>query len=162
MITTGTKHALACGNMTLAWCKWKHCPLPDHTWPNCKIHWTAAFAKMHDINRMTARETSFGANQATKLEQAQYMSSSLNNLANASIQKNTTINNLVAANATLIKAIADIQLSIAQMCAAGVPTSHATTSPAPSTEAYVCPSHWSTIKPAWDKIGYCWSHSFKV
>jgi hypothetical protein len=44
MITTGTKHALACGNMTFAWHKWKRCPLPNHTWPNWKTHWTAAFA----------------------------------------------------------------------------------------------------------------------
>ena len=74
---------------------------------------------MHNINRMTAGETAFGANQATKLKQAQQMASSLDNLANATIQKNTTIKNLVTTNATLTKAIADIQLSIAQMCAAG-------------------------------------------
>jgi hypothetical protein len=38
MITTGTKHALACGNITLVWCKWKCCPIIDHTWPNWKAH----------------------------------------------------------------------------------------------------------------------------
>jgi hypothetical protein len=65
----------------------------------------------------------FGANQATELEQAQQMASSLNNLANATIQKNTTIKNLVATNATLIKAIANIQLSITQMCATSIATS---------------------------------------
>ncbi len=54
----------------------------------------------------------FGANQATKLKQAQQMASSFDNLANTTIQKNTTIKNLVATNATLTKAIADIQLSI--------------------------------------------------
>ncbi len=27
MVTTGTKHTLACGNMTLAWRKWKSCLL---------------------------------------------------------------------------------------------------------------------------------------
>jgi hypothetical protein len=32
MITTGTKHALACGNMTLAWREWKCYPVIDHTW----------------------------------------------------------------------------------------------------------------------------------
>jgi hypothetical protein len=34
MVTTGTKHALNCGNMTLAWQEWKHCPLLNHTWNN--------------------------------------------------------------------------------------------------------------------------------
>jgi hypothetical protein len=49
MITTGTKHALACSNMTLACHEWKHCLLLDHTWPNWQSHWTAAFAKTRDI-----------------------------------------------------------------------------------------------------------------
>jgi hypothetical protein len=49
MITTGIKHTLACGNMTLAWRKWKRCPIIEHTWPNWKAHWTAAFAEMHNI-----------------------------------------------------------------------------------------------------------------
>ncbi len=72
--------------------------------------------------------TAFGANQAAKLKQVQQMASFLNNQANATIQKNTTIKNLVATNATLTKAIVNIQLLIAQMCAADVPTS-----PAPMT-----------------------------
>jgi hypothetical protein len=113
MITTGTKHPIACGNMMLAWRKWKHCLLLDHIWCNWKSHWTAAFGKMHEINCMTAGDTEFGANQAAKHEQAQQMASSLDNLANATIQQNTTIENLVATNAMLTKAIADIQLSIA-------------------------------------------------
>ncbi len=130
--------------MTLAWHKWKCCQLPIHTWPYWKTHWTAAFAKMHNINCMTAGETSFGANQAAKLEKTQQMASSLDNLANVSIQKNAAINNLVATNAMLTKAIAGIQLSIARMGAAGVPIPHATTSPTPLMETHVCPSYWST------------------
>jgi hypothetical protein len=70
MVTTGTKHALATRNMTLAWRKWKRCPIPDHTWPNWKAHWTAAFAKMHNINCMMAGESAFGANAAAEEEQA--------------------------------------------------------------------------------------------
>jgi hypothetical protein len=104
----------------------------------------------------------FGANQAAKLKQAQQMASSLNNLANTTIQKNNTIENLVATNATLTKAIANIQLSLAQMCTAGIPTSPASTAPALMTEARVRPSHWSNTKPAWDKVGYCWTHRYKV
>ncbi len=117
MVTTGTKHAQACVNKTLAWRKWKRCPHIDHTWLNWKAHWTAAFTKMHDINHMTAGNKVFGANQAAELDQAQQMAYSLNNLVNATLQKNITIKNLVATNATLTKAIADIQLSIAQMFA---------------------------------------------
>jgi hypothetical protein len=93
MVTAGTKHTLACGNMTLAWCEGKHCPPIGHIWPYWKAHWTAAFAEMHDINRMTAGNTAFGANQVDKLNQAQQTASSLDNLANTTIQKNTTIKN---------------------------------------------------------------------
>jgi hypothetical protein len=45
MVTTGTKHALTTGNMTLAWRKWKRCPIANHTWPNWKAHWTVAFCR---------------------------------------------------------------------------------------------------------------------
>jgi hypothetical protein len=153
MITTDTKHTLACGNMTLAWRKLKRCPIINHTWPKWKAHWTTAFAKMRNINCMTAGETTFGANQAAKLKQAQQMASSLSNLANTTIQKNTTIKNLVATNATLIKAITDIQLSIARMCVAGIPISPAPTALTPLMDARVRPSHWSNTRPAWDKVG---------
>jgi hypothetical protein len=162
MITTGTKHAMACGNMMLAWCKWKLCPLIHHTWPNWKAHWMAVFAKMRNINCMTASNTAFGANQAAKLDQAQQMASSLNNMANMTIQKNTTIKNLVATNATLTKAITNIQLSITQMCATGIPISPALTAPVPLTNARFRLSYWSNTKPAWNKFGYCWMCGYKV
>ena len=67
--------------------------------------WTAPFAEMRDISHMTTDDTTFGANQAAEIEQAHQMAASLDNLANASIQKNATIDNLVATNAALSKAI---------------------------------------------------------
>jgi hypothetical protein len=127
MITIGTKHALAWGNMMLAWREWKRHPIVNHTWPNWKAHWTAAFAKMHDINCMTAGDTAFGANQTAEPDQAQQMASSLNNLANTTIQKNTTIENLVATNATLTKAIADIQLFVLRMASVSHSPIHSAT-----------------------------------
>jgi hypothetical protein len=87
MVTTGTKHALATGNMTLAWRKWKRRPIADHTWPNWKAHWTAVFAKMCNINRMMVGEFTFSANAAEEEEQGRLITLSLDNLANASIQK---------------------------------------------------------------------------
>ena len=166
MVTTGSKHALASGNMTLNWRECKRRPANEHTWANWKLHWTAAFAKMHEISRMTTCDTTFGANQAAEIKQAQQMASSLDNLDNASIQKNATIDNLVATNAALSKAIQDIQCTLATMM-----TTH---TPAPGAPALALPgqptretsparpSHWATVKPAWDRTGYCWSHNFKV
>jgi hypothetical protein len=49
------------------------------------------------------------------------MATSLDNLANASIQKNATIDNLVATNAAFTKAIQDIQRTLATMMTAQPP-----------------------------------------
>jgi hypothetical protein len=89
----------------------ERCLLLHHTWPNWKSHWTTAFAKMCNFNRRTAGDTAFGENQAAELKQVQQMASSLDNLANAAIQKNTTLKNLEATNATLTKAMTNIQLN---------------------------------------------------
>jgi hypothetical protein len=56
---------------------------------------------------MTTGDSTFGANQAAEIEQAQQMATSLDNLTNAPIQKNATINNLVATNAALSRDIQD-------------------------------------------------------
>jgi hypothetical protein len=173
MVTTGSKHALSSGNMTLNWREWKRRPAIEHTWANWKLHWTAAFAEMRDISRMTTGDTTFGANQAAEIEQAQQMAASLDNLANASIQKNTTIENLVATNAALTRSIQDIQRTLATMMTTPPPTQGAWT-PAPGEPVHPPPgqptgekppgrpSHWATVKPPWDRTGYCWSHGFKV
>ena len=125
------------------------------------------------LSRMTTGDTTFGANQAAEIEQAQQMVTSLDNLANASIQKNTTIDNLVATNAAFTNAIQDIQRTLATMMTAPLPAPRAW-SPTPGTPAFVPPSQptgenppgrpapWATGKPPWDKTGYCWSHGFKV
>jgi hypothetical protein len=59
---------------------------------------------------MIAGDSPFGANQAaTDMEQAQQMATSLDNLSNASTQKNTTIKSLIATNAALTKTVQYIQ-----------------------------------------------------
>jgi hypothetical protein len=115
MVTTGTKAALNCGGMELAWCKWKHCPLVDHMWNNWKLNWTAAFAETRDINRMIANNNAFTNQAATNAEQAAMMAKSLDNLANAAIQKNDTVEKLVTANAKLAKALANANAIIARL-----------------------------------------------
>jgi hypothetical protein len=83
MITTRTKHALACRNMTMMWREWNHHAIADNTWPNWKTHWTSAFAKMHNINRMPTSEAAFGTNAAEEEHQACQITASLDNLAYA-------------------------------------------------------------------------------
>ncbi len=123
MVTTGTKHALNCGNVTLAWQEWKRCPLLDHMWNNWKDHWTATFLEMCNINRMTSSNLAF-ANQAAAQEivQAEKMAALLDNLANASIQKNNTIDKLVARNQQQKKIIANLTEAIAKLKTGSLPT----------------------------------------
>jgi hypothetical protein len=97
------------------------------------------------------------------MEKAKQMMTSLDNLANASIQKKSTIKSLVATNAALTKAVQDIQQMLARMTTAAVPIVAPVITPI-ITPNNRCPrpSHWNDIKPAWDKMGYCWSHRHKV
>jgi hypothetical protein len=69
--------------------------------------------EMRDINRMTSGDSAF-ANQAAAQEivQAEKMAA-LDNLANASIQKNNTIDKLVAANQQQAKNFANLTEAIA-------------------------------------------------
>ncbi len=160
MVTTGTKAALNCGGMELAWRKWNRCPLVDHTWNNWKLHWTAAFAETRNINRMIANNSAFANQAASDVKQAAMMAKSLDNLANAAIQKNDTVEKLVTANKKLAKALANANATIAQLCLPNPPNPLST--PSRSTMNNRCPSHWSAVKPDWDPTGYCSTHGFKV
>jgi hypothetical protein len=181
MVTTGTKHALACGNMTMAWREWNHRAIINHTWPNWKTHWKAAFAEMGNINRMMAGKAAFDTNAAKEEHQAHQITASHDNLANALIEKNATIDSLVAFNAQLVQALQQMQAALVRMFPTGqthaqlpyqprtwVPTPPEAAAPpaAPPapTPAMRGPrqSHWGSVKPAWDKQGYCWSHGHKV
>ena len=99
----------------LNWREWKHRPAIEHTWAIWKLHWMAVFAEMCDISHMRTGNSTFGADQAAEIKQVQQMATSLDNLANASIQKNATIDNLVATNAALSQDIQDIQRTLATM-----------------------------------------------
>jgi hypothetical protein len=135
---------------------------------------------MHNINRMTAGESAFGANAVEEEEQARQIALSFNNLANASIQKNSIIDSLVATNAQLTQALADMQIAMACMIPPGQALQYLGTAPAwgpnpppaaalPAAPAPPAvgvlsqrPSHWGIVKPNWDKVGYCWMHGFRV
>ena len=86
----------------------------------------------------------------------------LDNLANASIQKNTTINNLVMTNTALSKAIQYIQCTLVTMMTNQTPTPGTPAPPGQPTGERTRPPDWATVKPPWDKTGYCWCHGFKV
>ncbi|KAL7480250.1 hypothetical protein ACHAW6_005948 [Cyclotella cf. meneghiniana] len=53
MVTTGTKHALQCGDFMEAWKEWNRCADNQKTWPNWKNHWTQAFNEDRAIQCLT-------------------------------------------------------------------------------------------------------------
>jgi hypothetical protein len=108
------------------------------------MHWTAAFAETCDINQMSVGNCAFAYQATTKVEQAACMVMSLNNLANAAIQKNNTVEKLVAANEHLAKALANANVAISCLCLPNMPAAPATPS---GTDNHPCPSHLLTIKP---------------
>jgi hypothetical protein len=146
MVTTGTKAALNCGGMELVWSEWKHHPLVDQTWNNWKLHWTAAFSETRDIHQMTANNGAFANQVAAKAEQATMMARLLDNLANAALQKNDTVEKLVTANEKLVKALANANAAIARLCLLKPAT-------APNGSSNDHPSHWSPVIPNWDPAG---------
>ena len=154
MVTTGTKAALNCGGMELAWREWKRRPTLDQAWNIWKLYWSIAFTKLHDIHCMTSTEGAFANQIVAEAEQAEMMARSLDNLANAVIQKNDTVEKLVSANECLAKALADANAAIARLCLPGA------TAPTPGTATPACAA--SSTPPAWDPHGYCWTHGWKV
>ena len=102
MVTTGTKHALQCGGLTQAWREWRRLPAVQHNWLHWKTHWTTVFNEQRDISRLTGGMFLHQANAA--VDDAQWSSqmiTSLDNLANAAVQKNDTVEHLVLANKLL-------------------------------------------------------------
>jgi hypothetical protein len=104
-----------------AWHEWNHHAIANNTWSKWKTHWTAALAKMCNINSMTAGEAAFGANAAEEEHQSCQITALLNNLANALIQKNVTTNNLVASNTQLTQALQEMQATMVHTFSAGQP-----------------------------------------
>jgi hypothetical protein len=155
MVTTGTKAALNCGSMELGRREQKRHPLVDQTWNNWKLHWTAAFSETRDIHWMTANDGAFANQVAAKAEQAAMMARLLDNLTNATLQKNNTVEKLMTANEKLAKALANANAAIADL---RLPTP----ATAPAGGSKNRPSHWSPVIPDWDPTGYCLSHGFKV
>jgi hypothetical protein len=108
---------------------------------------------------MIMNNSAFANQTATEAEQAAMMAKSLDNLANATIQKNHTMEKLVTANKKITKALPDANAPIARLCLPNPPNPPST--PSTGTMNNCHPSHWSAIKPDWDLTGYCWSHGFK-
>ncbi|KAL7479567.1 hypothetical protein ACHAW6_005292 [Cyclotella cf. meneghiniana] len=155
MVTTGIKHALQCGGLTQAWCKWRCLMAVQHTRLNWKHHWTAAFNKQREISCLTGGTVMSQADAV--VDDAQWSSqmiTSLDNLANAAVQINDTVEKLVVSNKQITNTILKLQedntkytklFNVIQQWAGHNP--------------YTA-QHQSTT-PKWDTKGYCHTHGYK-
>ena len=151
MVTTGTKHAVSTGGMDEAWKTWKRKPLADQTWPNWKSHWTDAFQEKRELIKLTGTAFNGMANQAREAKEdamGEQMMSALDNLANAAVQKNDTVEQLVKSNATLALTIKSQQEEIKRLHSI---LEDLSTKNNNTNGAY-----------EWDKKGYCYWHGYKV
>ncbi|KAL7480758.1 hypothetical protein ACHAW6_006418 [Cyclotella cf. meneghiniana] len=139
--------------MLQAWCERRRLPAIQHTWLNWKNHWTAAFNEQQDISCLTGGTVMSQANAT--VDDAQWsaqMITSLDNLANAKVQKNDTVEKLVVANKQLMDTITKLQevkaklLNIIQQMAGNHPRT----------------TQHHTATPRFEPNGYCHTHGYKV
>lgn len=145
MVTTGTKHALQSGDFTAAWKEWSRHNDAHKTWTNWKNHWTQAFNENRAIQRLTGNI--FRANATIEDELSEKMVASLDNLANAAVQKNDTIDKLIDINKQQQATIHNLQVQNGELL-----TLLKRLGDSPTTRP-------NTNK---DINGYCWTHGFKV
>ncbi|KAL7531195.1 hypothetical protein ACHAXR_003897, partial [Thalassiosira sp. AJA248-18] len=155
MVTTGTKHAVAAGGMDDAWKTWVRMAVPLRTWPAWKTHWTAAFQEKRELVKLTGIAFNDMANSSIQQsEMGDKMVTALDNLANAAVDRNYSVETLVKANNTLSTTIQSQQDEIKRLLA--IVSAMSTGKPAPP------PTSTGSGDSNWDPNGYCWWHGFKV
>ncbi|KAL7479535.1 hypothetical protein ACHAW6_005261 [Cyclotella cf. meneghiniana] len=153
MVTTGTKHAIQCGDFTDIWKEWTRRP---------------NLAKLENtldqgipgktITSNVSRAVPSGPRPTQSLMiNSQKMVTCLDSLANAAIQKNDTVKQLVNTNKQRTETIHNLQEQNTKILLiletyAGAPSAKAVGQVITTTES----------TGVWDPSGYCWTHGFKV
>jgi hypothetical protein len=107
---------------------------------------------------MIANNSTFANQAATDAKQATMMAESLDNLANATIQKNDTVEKLVTSNKKLAKVLANANAAITRLRLPHPSNPPSTLSRSTTNNRRL--SHWSAVKPDWAPTGYCSTHGF--
>ena len=162
MVSTLVKHAAATGGLDVAWGTWKARALAGQPmgWADAVTHWTAAFASKVELAKLTGAAFNGMANQAEE-EMADKMVVALDNLANAAVEKNGTIETLVKANLALTKAVADRDTSLLALTTAITKFSNQRSKGGGGGGGGGGGSGPTADQSAFDPLGYCWSHGYK-
>ena len=98
MINTSHTHVIANGLLTTMYCEWKWLNDENKTWSKVKEHYNKAFNKLQELNEIIAGGAGFGANaMKLTLMAIDEISSTLDNLANATVQKTDVMDKLAVA-----------------------------------------------------------------
>ena len=91
MATTGTKHAVETGGMDDSWRVWMRLLNDQQTWVQWKTMWSGDFLEKRDLFRLTGSAYNCMANQTQDMEMGNTMVVALDNLENAVVQNNDTV-----------------------------------------------------------------------
>ena len=130
------------------------------------MHWTAVFQDKHELMKLTCVAFNRIANNMQNIETGDKMVSDLENLPNATVQKNDTFEELVNVNKTLTESICTQQDEIKTLLAIITTLSIADRGSGNGSGGGVKPPNGGATSeggiPPWDPVGYCWSHGYKV
>ena len=139
-------------------------------WPDFKTEWGEGFNTKCELVRLTGIAFDSMANNANACDRRDrqrdneddamsgHMVAALDNLANAAVKKNTSLESLVAANKMLTEEIALMSLTITTLLLLGTPSNGTGGTRGNSTGG----DGNGAAAPSWDLTGYCWSHGYKV
>ena len=123
-----------------------------------KKYWTTHFQERRELSKLTGIAFNGMAHQAEEDAMDEKMISALDNLANTSVQKNNTFEQLVAANNILVDSLAARDSEGKKLLEIIKALSKGTKIKGGGT-ADIVPSGAAAVP--WDPTGYCWFHGFK-
>ena len=159
MVTTGTNNSVATGGMDDAWRVWMRLPNNQQTWVRWKTMWSGAFLEKRELVRLTDIAYNGMADQAAEMEMLNTMVVALDNLANAAVQKNDTVERLVISNSSLFASLAARDTDIDRLLTAIINLS--TEGGGGGGGGGGTNNEKSTGTP-WYPIGYLWTYGYKV
>ena len=157
MVTTGTKHTVAASGMDDSWREWMRLPKYQKTWVGWKTIWGGAFLKKRELIRLTVIAYKVMANQAAETHMGNTIVVAIDNLVNAAVQKNNTVNWLVISNSPLSDSLAARDTKITRLLT--IITNLSTGGGGGGGSGI---NNGKSASAPWDTMVYCLLHGFKV
>ena len=159
MVPTGTKNSVATGGMDDAWRVCMRLTNNQQTWVRWKMMWIGDFLEKRELIRLTGIAYNGMANQVADMGMGNTIVVALENLANAAVQNNDTVERLVISNLYFSASLMARNTKISRLLT--VITNLSTGGGGGGGGGGGKNNGKSTDAP-WDPMGYYWTHGFKV